>query len=53
MTERSGVWWEVVVSKARAGVSRAEIVEIGRQIQAWARGQTGLLDRTLVEDAIG
>ena len=46
-----GVCWEIVVSKARAGAAREQIVDLGRKIQAWAREQPGFLGRHLVEDA--
>lgn len=45
------VCWEIVVSRARAGVGREQIVELGQKIQAWAKEQPGFLERQLVEDA--
>lgn len=48
---REDVCWEIVVSKARAGVSRDRIAELGQKLQAWAEEQPGFLERQLVEDA--
>jgi hypothetical protein len=42
--------YEIVISRARPGARRDEILALSQKIEAWASAQPGFLRRTLVED---